>query len=252
MPPECGFIDQQLKGITVSQTSALTTLTNILTSPAEAFRDIKISPGFLFPLLALLAANIVLMLSYFSTVDFAWMIEQMVSSQTLDKNSAEQAEMAKAMGELTPLIMGGSMIVGMLIGTVAIFGILAAYLFLVNKLLDSEALGFKHWFSFICWCATPTLLAALASQVNVLLAENGQLTLEGINPISFNNLFLHLQPHDPLFGALSSWDPFTLWSQLLMVLGFSYWMGKPVAKSAAIVLAPTLIIYGTWIAIGMA
>lgn len=149
----------------MSQTSTLNTLTNILTSPAVAFRDIKTRPGFLFPLLALLAANMLLMLCFFSTLDFAWMIGQMV---------------------------------------------------------------------------------------NVLVAGNGQLTLEAINPVSFNNLFLHLQPHDPLFGALSAWDPFTLWNQLLMVLGFSYWMGKPIAKSAAIVLAPTLIIYGIWIAIALA
>jgi hypothetical protein len=98
----------------VSQTSTLNTLTNILTSPAVAFRDIKTKPGFLFPLLALLAANMVLMLCFFSTVDFAWMIEQMVNSQTMDKSAAERADITKAMSGLTPMIMGGSAMVGML------------------------------------------------------------------------------------------------------------------------------------------
>ena len=236
----------------MSQTSTLNTLTNILTSPAAAFRDIKTKPRFLFPLLALLAANMLLMLCFFSTVDFAWMIEQMVNGQAMDKSAGERADIAKAMSGLTPMIMGGSAMVGMLIGVLVIFSVMAVYLLLANKLLDSDQLGFKHWFSFTCWCAMPTLFTALASLVNVLVAGNGQLTLEAINPVSFNNLFLHLQPHDPLFGALSAWDPFTLWNQLLMVLGFSYWMGKPIAKSAAIVLAPTLIIYGIWIAIALA
>lgn len=236
----------------MSQTSTLNTLTNILTSPAVAFRDIKTRPGFLFPLLALLATNMLLMLCFFSTVDFAWMIEQMVNGQAVDKSAAERADIAKAMSGLTPMIMGGSAMVGMLVGVLVIFSVMAVYLLLANKLLDSDQLGFKHWFSFTCWCAMPTLFTALASLVNVLVAGDGQLTLEAINPVSFNNLFLHLQPHDPLFGALSAWDPFTLWNQLLMVLGFSYWMGKPIAKSAAIVLAPTLIIYGIWIAIALA
>ncbi len=236
----------------MSQTSTLNTLTNILTSPAVAFRDIKTRPGFLFPLLALLATNMLLMLCFFSTVDFAWMIEQMVNGQAVDKSAAERADIAKAMSGLTPIIMGGSAMVGMLLGVLVIFSVMAVYLLLANKLLDSDQLGFKHWFSFTCWCAMPTLFTALASLVNVLVAGDGQLTLEAINPVSFNNLFLHLQPHDPLFDALSAWDPFTLWNQLLMVLGFSYWMGKPIAKSAAIVLAPTLIIYGIWIAIALA
>lgn len=236
----------------MSQTSTLNTLTNILTSPAVAFRDIKTRPGFLFPLLALLATNMLLMLCFFSTVDFAWMIEQMVNGQAVDKSAAERADIAKAMSGLTPMIMGGSAMVGMLLGVLVIFSVMAVYLLLANKLLDSDQLGFKHWFSFTCWCAMPTLFTALASLVNVLVAGDGQLTLEAINPVSFNNLFLHLQPHDPLFGALSAWDPFTIWNQLLMVLGFSYWMGKPIAKSAAIVLAPTLIIYGIWIAIALA
>lgn len=232
-------------------TSALNTLTNILTSPVLAFRELNSRPTLLLPLLTLLAANIVLMLCFFASVDFAWLIEQMVNTQSLDKSAAERADMEKAMSGLTPLIMGGSAIVGVLLGVLVIFSLLAVYLLLANKLLDSEQLGFKHWFSFTCWCAMPTLFTALASLVNVFLTTDGQLSLEALNPISFNNLFLHLPPHHPLFGPISSWDPMTLWNQLLMVLGFSYWMGKPLAKSAAIVLAPTLVIYGIWIAIAL-
>ncbi len=84
-----------------------------------------------------------------------------------------------------------------------------------------------------------------------MLANNGQITLEALNPISFNNLFLHLVPSDPLHGPLNPWDPMMIWSTVLMIMGFNQWTGKSLAKSAAIVLAPTLIIYGTWIAIAL-
>lgn len=231
--------------------SALTTLTNLLTSPVLAFRELNTKPTVLFPLVTLLAANIILLGCFFASVDFAWMIEQMINTHTLDKSAGERAEMEKAMSGLTPLVMGGSAVVGVVLSLLVLFSLMAAYLLLANKLLDSEQLGFKHWFSFTCWCAMPTLFTALASLVNVFLATNGQLSLDALNPISFNNLFFHVAPTDPLFAPISSWDPMMLWNQLLMVVGFSYWMGKPLPKSAVIVLAPTLVIYGIWIAIAL-
>ena len=191
------------------------------------------------------------MLYYFMNVDFAWMIEQMVNAQSVGKSDAEREGMQKAMGMMSPMVMGASSIAGMVIGISFFYSILAAYLMLVNKLLDSDNLGFKAWFAFIWWCSIPSVFTALASLMNVMLANNGQITFEAVNPISFNNLFLHLVPSDPLFGPLNTWDPMMIWSMVLMVFGFSQWTGKSLVKSAAIVLAPSLVIYGTWIAIAL-
>ena len=93
------------------------------------------------------------------------------------------------------------------------------------------------------------VFTGLASLVNVLLATDGQLALDSINPISFNNLFIHLIPSDPLFGPINNWDPMTIWSLALAVFGYSLWTQKSLIKSAVVVLAPTIIIYGTWIAV---
>lgn len=226
-------------------------LINIITAPKLAFPAIKEKPSVLFPLGLILAVAICGMLYFYATVDFAWMIEQMVNAQTIGKSDAERAGMQKAMSMMSPAIMGGSSVAGLVIGISIFYSIMAAYLMLVNKLLDSDNLGFKAWFSFICWCSIPSIFTSLASLINVMLANNGQITLEALNPISFNNLFLHLVPSDPLHGPLNPWDPMMIWSTVLMIIGFNQWTGKSLAKSAAIVLAPTLIIYGTWIAIAL-
>jgi hypothetical protein len=224
---------------------------NILTAPKLAFPAIKEKPSVLFPLGLILAAAICSMLYFYATVDFAWMIEQMVNSQTVGRSDADREAMRKGMSMMSPTVMGGSSVAGLVIGMSIFYSIMAAYLMLVNKLLDSDNLGFKAWFAFICWCSIPSIFTSLASLINVMLASNGQITLEALNPISFNNLFLHLIPSDPLFGPVSAWDPMMLWSMGLMIFGFSQWTGKSLGKSAAIVLAPSLIIYGTWIAIAL-
>ncbi len=226
-------------------------LINIITAPKLAFPAIKEKPSVLFPLGLILAAAICGMVYFYATVDFAWMIEQMVNAQTAGKSDADREAMRKGMSMMSPTVMGGSSVAGLVIGISVFYSIMAAYLMLVNKLLDSDNLGFKAWFSFICWSSIPSIFTSLASLINVMLASNGQITLEALNPISFNSLFLHLVPSDPLFGPLNAWDPMMIWSMALMVFGFSQWTGKSLGKSAAIVLAPSLIIYGIWTAIAL-
>lgn len=226
-------------------------LINIITAPKLAFPAIKKKPSVFFPLGLILAAAICSMVYFYATVDFAWMIEQMVNVHTVDRSDADREAMRKGMSMMSSTVMGGSSVAGLVIAISVFYSMMAAYLMLVNKLLDSDNLGFKAWFSFICWCSIPSIFTSLASLINAMLASNGQITLEALNPISFNNLFLHLAPSDPLFGPLSAWDPMMLWGMGLMIFGFNQWTGKSLAKSAAIVLAPTLIIYGTWIAIAL-
>ena len=232
-------------------TSNISNFINIITAPKLAFFAIKEKPSVLFPLGLIFAAAICSMLYFYAAVDFAWMIEQMVNSQTVGKSDAEREAIHKTMSSISVTFMGGSSMAVLVIGISIFYSLMAAYLMLVNKLLDSNNIGFKAWFSFICWCFIPSIFTSLASLINVMVANNGQITLEALNPLSFNNLFLHLEPSNPLFGPLSAWDPMKLWGMGLMIFGFNQWTGKSLAKSAAIVLAPSVIIYGIWIAIAI-
>lgn len=230
--------------------SNTTHLTNIITTPTTAFYALKEKPSVLFPFALIIAASVAMMACFFVTVDFTWLIDQMVTAQSVGKSDAEIEGIQKGMDMMSIKVMGISSIVGMIFGVSLYFTVFAGYLFLVNKLITTESISFKSWFSLVCWCSIPFIFSSLASILNILLA-NGQITLEAMNPLSFNNLFFHLSPTDKLFGPVNSWDPITIWSIVLTVLGVKQWTGKSLLTSTAIVLAPSLIIYGIWIAIAL-
>lgn len=229
--------------------SRFNTFVNILTAPKAALIELKQQPNFLFPLISILLISALAIGYYFTKVDFAWLIDHMVETQSVGKSPDEIEGMRKGLGAMSQTVMGISSIIGAILVTPIIYLLIALYLFLVNKILDSEAISFRSWFSLVCWTAIPVVFTGLASLVNVLLATDGQLALDSINPISFNNLFIHLIPSDPLFGPINNWDPMTIWSLALAVFGYSLWTQKSLIKSAVVVLAPTIIIYGTWIAV---
>lgn len=226
-------------------------LINIFTSPKVAFNTLKEKPGFIFPLILIAITSALSVAYYFANVDFAWMLDHMVEAQSAGKSPEEIDAMRKGLSGMSPKVMGISGAVGALVGAPVIYALLALYFLLVYKIFNSENIGFKAWFALVCWSSTPILFTTLASFINFLLASNGQLALENINPVSFNNLFFHLPSSDKLTGPLNSWDPFSIWSLVLMVLGFKQWTGKSLGKSAAVVLAPTIVIYVIWIAIAL-
>lgn len=232
-------------------TSSINTFINILTTPKPTLVALKQQPNFLFPLIATVLMSALAIGYYFTQVDFAWLIDHMVETQSAGKSADEVEAIRKNMSFMSPTVMGVSSVVGVLLVTPIVYLVFALYYFLVNKVLDSEVINFKSWLSLVCWTATPIVFTGLASLVNVLLMNDGQLALDSINPISFNNLFIHLTPADPLFGPINSWDPMTIWSIALSVLGYSLWTQKSLVKSAAIVLAPTILIYGIWIAVAL-
>ncbi len=226
--------------------TSITNLTNIITEPRLVFPELREKPTFIFPLLLLIAASIATLSYFFATVDFAWMIDQAV--QVGGKSDAEREAMQKSMDQISIEMMGGSSIAGAVIGIPLAVSILAIYLSLVNKLLDSESLSFKSWFSLVCWCSIPSLFTSLTSLINVIQA-NGQITLGAVNPISFNSLFFNFNASNPLFGLLNSLDPMVIWGKVLLIFGFNHWTNSSLVKSTAIVIAPSLIFYGIGVAI---
>jgi len=115
--------------------SNISNLINIITAPKLAFPAIKLKPTVLFPLGLIFAATLCSMLYFFMSVDYAWMLEQMVNAQTVGKSDAEREAMQKAMGMMSPTVMAASSLAGMTIGLLFFYSLLAAYLMLVNKVL---------------------------------------------------------------------------------------------------------------------
>lgn len=231
--------------------SNMTILVNIITAPSAAFQSLKEQPKIFFPLLLIILFSVAMLASYYATVDYAWMVDQMVAAQGEDITEAEREQMRKAMSAMPPVAMAIISVVAAAIGIPVILVLVTAYLLLMNKLLDSQSQPFPSWLSLVCWTSIPGVFASIASLVNILLAHNGQLGIENLNPITFNSLLFHLEPKDPLFAPLNSLDPTYVWSTVLLIFGHSYWTGRNVGQSALIVLAPIFLIYGAWIAFAL-
>jgi hypothetical protein len=224
-------------------------LVNIITSPSAVFSPLKQQPKIIFPLLLLIVLSVAVISSYYALVDYPWAIDQMVSAKSEGLSTDEREAMRKAMESMPKSVMAGSSIAGAAIVMPIILMALAAYLLLVNKLIDKQNLGFKHWFSLVCWTSIPAIFTSVASLSNILLAENGQLALDEINPVNLNSLLFHFPASEALAGPLTAIDPFTLWAVVLLALGYRQWTGSSLASSVIIACAPTVIIYGIWIAI---
>lgn len=219
----------------------------ILTAPSSVFPILKEQPRIVFPLLLLIIASAIMLTCFYMTVDYAWMVDQMVAAQGNDLTETEREQMRSSMNALPQSVMAGISVVSVAIGIPAVLAAMSAYLLLMNKLMDRQSLAFPNWLSLVCWTSMPGLFASLASLVNVLLAHNGQLGMESLNPITFNSLLFHLEPGDALFGPLNSLDPTYIWSTVLLVMGYSHWTGRSLGQSALVVLAPIVIIYASWI-----
>lgn len=224
---------------------------NMLTAPSTVFPVLKERPRIVFPLLLLIITSSLMLVCFYMTVDYAWMVDQMVAAQGEEMSEEEREQIRSAMTAMPQWAMAAFSVLGAAIGMPVILAAMAAYLLLVNKLMDRQSLAFSSWFSLVCWTSIPGVFTSLASLVNILLAHNGQLGIENLNPISFNNLLFHFEMQDPLFGPLNSLDPSYIWSTALMIMGFSHWTGRGLGQSALIVLAPVIIIYGSWIAIAL-
>jgi hypothetical protein len=217
-----------------------TGIINIITSPTAFFPALRQKPSFAFPLILVLIAGVATLTVYFFMVDFAWLTSGFTSSDS----TPTQAAMTEPV--ISPTLLTVTSLSGVLIVTPLALLLYAAYFLLVDKTLHNKSHTFKFWFSMVCWCSIPALFISISSCINIILADNGRIPLNEINPLTFNSLFFHLTPGDDFFALLSSLDLSMLWSKTLMFLGFRESTQASVSLSIAIVLTPTLFKYMAW------
>jgi hypothetical protein len=122
-----------------------------------------------------------------------------------------------------------------------IIALYALYLKFVSKFSFVE-LGWKSWFSLICWTSVPTVFGAIASWVVLLTNSNGQVPMLDLNVLSFSNL-LGLSTQG---GPLLVLTPLYIWSFALLALGYQNWTKKSLLASTLLSLGPYLLIFGLW------
>ncbi len=219
-------------------------LIDIIAAPSAAFTRLKEKPTILFPLMLVVLATASVQVGYILLTDRGFLVDQQMDQiEALFPNlsSAQTEQMEQQMLNQSPV----TSIISSAISIVVIFSLIMAlyalYLKFVSKFSFVE-LGWKHWFSMVCWTSIPTVFGAVASWVVLLTNPNGQVPLLDLNPLNFTNLLgLDIQG-----GPLSQLTPMYIWGFVLLALGYQNWTKKSLLVSALISLAPYLLIFGLW------
>ena len=220
--------------------SAFGTLIQMFTEPSQAFAAVEKRSMVWLPLLLTLFCTAIVTFWYYHSVDFAWLQDRMAA--TIPDQAAR--EMAKEM--MSKTTMQWSSVGGILIGMPLVYSIMAVYFLVVAKIQKLE-FGFAKWFSFSVWASVPGLLMLPLGAMQILMTQNGQLGFEQLNPVTLNQMFFHIEMGKPWASLLDSISVMSVWSMVLMVVGFQTWAKSSRAKAIAVVMIPYGVIYGIWI-----
>lgn len=220
--------------------SQVTSLIQLFYEPKATFTGLKEKPASWLVLAITMLASIAIFYWYFSTVDFAWMLDHMLSAQPDLKPEARDA-MAKFMTRDTMMY---STLVGALVGTPIIFALFALYYFVASKVLGSS-IGFGKWFHFTVWISAPALLGLPLMALQVATG-NGQIGMEDLNMLSLNYLFGHAPVGSPWANFLNSFSLPYVWTMFLSFVGLRVWTERSTSACAIAAVLPYAFVYGGW------
>jgi hypothetical protein len=228
-----------------SNPSALGSLVNIFLEPGKTFRDVRQHTGWLwYPLLLALGALVVSFAFYYGTADWDVIRQQQMDILSNYHMSRDQIDQAMSSLTRTKLVVQTS--IGVVVFLTLIYLIQALYLFLAAKVTGAEVQSYGAWLNFTCWAYFPSFLGSIAT-LAAFVVYGKQATMMSIDVTSLNTLLFKVPMDSTWFAMLSNLHLALFWSFALMVIGFSAWAKKSLGKSAAIVLAPHVLIYGLWI-----
>lgn len=219
-------------------TSPLSTLFGMFIEPGKSFSAIQKKSMVLLPLVLVSVGTALLLFWYYQQVDFAWLQEKLMVGKEMDP-----AQREAAMKFMTKSMLVSISLAGALIGPLIVYAITALYYLIVAKVADIP-IGYGKWFAFVAWSTVPNLIGLLLGVLQILLANQGHLAPNQLNPLSLNQLFFHLEMNAPWASLLDAINATSIWSLVLMVIGFQAWTNKPRITSIAIVIAPSLVIFG--------
>lgn len=219
------------------------TAVNVFVSPAEAFRTLNARPSILFPLAITLVAMSLVYVWYFQVVDYAWFVDDTLARSGGNMSEEQRQAVREFYANRSLVTVAASSVAGGVFMILLLYVLQAGYLTLVS-LLRGDSYRFRHWFSLISWTGLPSLLIVLVMSVNILLADNGQISLSDANSLSLSSLGVQSGGNAMLQGILDSITLAMLWSIALAVMGYRQWLETGYLKSAVIILAPYLLLFG--------
>ncbi len=204
-------------------------IAGVVMSPAATFEDIARRPDILLPLILFVAIGAVSTYLIIPRVDFAATYREAFESSNMKGEQLEKSvRMAAAVGK-TFAYFGPVL-------QIIIFAIIAGVLLIAFRLFGGEG-DFKQAFSATLYAWVPLLIKGVLAAVVILTRKT--ITLNDLaNPLRSNLAFaVDMKTNPMLFSLLGSLDIFTIWTIVLMIIGFAALSRLSRAKSAAMVIS---------------
>ena len=211
-------------------------IAGVLFAPAETFRDIARRPDILVPLILLLVIGFVTTALIIPRMDFEAAFREQMASQN-SKMSDADLERAAKMGSAFGKVMAWT---GPIWG-ILIWMIIAGVLLLAHRLFGGEG-NFKQALSTVLYSWIPLTINGIVTGI-VAVARGGEIDPTSMQTlVKSNPAFLVDMKENPiLFAVLSSLDVFTIWTLILLVIGFATLSRLSRARSAAIIISLWLV-----------
>ena len=223
----------------------------IFTNPKSVFEAQRDESSWLVPALAILVFSIASSIVVAMTIDPSVAIEQTV--EMLEQQGAPQAQI-DAVRESSQMAANPVMTIGSAaLGGVIVFFVMtllhAIYFWIVGKIL-SEDQDFSDWYALSVWGRMPWVITAIVTIVAVIAMDSQ------VDPTAYNLLaiatWIDIPGETSMFvGTLvKSLSLTTIWTIVILTIGFSSWTDRSMGVSAAIVAVPYVLIYGGMMAFG--
>lgn len=211
-------------------------IAGVLFAPAETFRDIARKPDILIPLIVLIVIGYAVTAVLVPRMDFDTMMREQMEQQNRQMSEADMARTLKMVSAFGKVMAWAGPILGILF-----YLVIAGVLLLAHRLFGGEG-NFAQAFSATLYSWMPQ---ALSSIIVAIVA----FTRGSLNPATMATLvksspafLVDMKEHPVLFSLLSSLDVFTIWTVILLVIGFAALSRLSKAKSAVIVVSMWLVV----------
>jgi hypothetical protein len=209
-------------------------IAGVLTSPISTFEDIARRPNVLGPLGVLMALTILFTVLIVPRVDFAATYREAFDGMNMPADRMEKSiRMAAAVGKATAYF-------GPLLQILA-FAVIAGVLLIAFRMFGGEG-DYKQAFSTTLYSWFPICIKSILASI-VLMTRKVISLNDMANPLRSNLAFtVDMKSQPILFSLLGSLDIFTIWTIVLMVIGFAALSRFSKVKSAVIIVSIWLVV----------
>ncbi|MEA2166329.1 MAG: hypothetical protein QOK37_4456 [Thermoanaerobaculia bacterium] len=208
----------------------------VLFSPDATMASIARRPDWVVPLIILMVMALLAGVVIAQHVDFgaaareAMEQNKNMSQEQMDRGVKMAAGIGKVMTYLSPVLSA----IGLLI--------IAGVLLLAFRLFGGEG-DFKQAFSVTCYSSMPGVIKGIV-MIIIILVKGGTFPAQTLATLVRSNLgFLVDYKANPIaFALLSSFDIFSIWYLVLMIIGFAYLARVSKVKSAVIIISLWIVV----------